>query len=236
MTYYLVQQAKFQELRADNVVFIRKSGGASVIILAYVDNLLFFGNTAAALDTAIAYFLTNFDGSAEPLEWYLGVNFKINTDSVQLSQENYIQQALNEFRLLEMKPFSTPMTANFHDEAIFHEKDPVLDDCSFRNMIGVLNILARRTRPDTATSVGILSQFSTRPTRFHINAAKRIFGYLKVLMITNYPHHLPKIQLNSNFSHTLILRLIKLTEKQDQAGSGFEMMVFLCGLLENQYV
>lgn len=85
LTDYLVQRAKYQQLRSDRAVLIKRIDGAPVIILACVDYLLFFGNTSAVLNTAIADFLTYFDESAEPLEWYLGVHYKLRSDSVQLS-------------------------------------------------------------------------------------------------------------------------------------------------------
>lgn len=44
-------------------------------------------------------------------------------------------------------------------------------------MIGVLDFLDGRKGPNIAASVGILSQFSTRPSHFYINAAKRIFSF-----------------------------------------------------------
>lgn len=71
------------------------------------------------------------------------------------------------------------MDSNFHDEAIFHENVFVLGAARFTNMIDVLNFHARRTRSDAAMSVGISSQFLMKPTKFVLNAVKRLFDYLK---------------------------------------------------------
>lgn len=46
-------------------------------------------------------------------------------------------------------------------------------------MIGCLQFLCHRTRPDISTAVGILSQFSSKPTASTVRCVKRIFGYLK---------------------------------------------------------
>ena len=46
-------------------------------------------------------------------------------------------------------------------------------------MIGSLLFLANRTRPDIATAVGILSQYTARPTKYLLNALNRVFGYLR---------------------------------------------------------
>lgn len=76
-----------------------------------------------------------------------------------------------------MKTSITPTAANFYDETMFHEKGFELEESSFQNTIGYPNLSAFQTRPDIAISVRILSQFSRRPLRFHVNAAKRIFDY-----------------------------------------------------------
>ena len=34
------------------------------------------------------------------------------------------------------------------------------------------------TRPDVAHTVGLLSQFSSNPSEFHVQCVRRIFGYL----------------------------------------------------------
>lgn len=56
-------------------------------------------------------------------------------------------------------------------------------------MIEVLEFLARQTRPDIATAVEILSQYSNRPTIIVIQAAKNVFGYLKKYNTIKTHHH-----------------------------------------------
>ncbi len=46
-------------------------------------------------------------------------------------------------------------------------------------MIGSLLFLANRTRTVIGTSVGILSQYSSKPTEFLLQDVKRVFRYLK---------------------------------------------------------
>ncbi len=72
------------------------------------------------------------------------------------------------------------MQHNFYDKFEVHKNEPVLKDDRYRNMIGSLLFLANRTRSEIGTSVGILSQYSSKPTEFLIQAVKRVFRYLKV--------------------------------------------------------
>lgn len=60
LTEYLIQRAKFQLICSYIAVFIRQTDGSSVFILAYVDDLLFFGITLELLHAAIADFLKTF--------------------------------------------------------------------------------------------------------------------------------------------------------------------------------
>lgn len=70
------------------------------------------------------------------------------------------------------------MASNFHDEPIFYVDDTVLEETGFRNMISASNVFARQTRPSIAASVGILSQFLVKSTKFVNSAVKRVFAYL----------------------------------------------------------
>lgn len=112
----------------------------------------------------------------------------------------------------------------------------MLEKYCFRNMIDTLNFLACRTRPDIATSAGIRNRFSTGPSRFHIDPAKRILGNLKGTCDYTLVVPFSKNTAQYQMSQTLILQPIRLTGIQDQVGMGFGIMAFLCGLLESNYV
>lgn len=50
---YLIEKGNFRQLRFDNLVFVEGVDRATVIVLAYVDNLVFFLSRSAVLEASI---------------------------------------------------------------------------------------------------------------------------------------------------------------------------------------
>ena len=58
-----------------------------------------------------------------------------------------------------------------NDDEIFNQKD-------YARIIGSLRYATDCTRPDIAYAVGVLSRFTSKPSRDHWLAIERIMGYL----------------------------------------------------------
>ena len=179
----LVDVLHFKQLQSDGSVFIKTTnvGGSlrTTVALCYVDDLIFASNTIEELRRSIDQFLSVFNGTQEPLHWYLAVRMDSLNDGFALSQSSYIESALQDFEIKDIRKEYTPIQANFYDELEVHKDDKQLKDNQYRNMIGTLQFLASRTRPDISTAVGILSQFTNKPNEFLLKCVKRVFGYLK---------------------------------------------------------
>lgn len=146
----------FNQLRSYVAFFIKHdSHGNSIIVLSYVDDLLYISNNEKLQKDSIAIFLSKFEGTQEPLRWYLGMNISIENDSLAISQSSYIDQLLQKFKYKDCKTFNTPMVGNFFDELKTHENDEIIINNDYRNIKGSLQYLAIRSRPDISLSVGI---------------------------------------------------------------------------------
>lgn len=141
--------------------------------------MIFLSNHEAALEQATAEFLNEFTGSKDPLHWYVSICIERDPDYIALSQSAYIEQKLSEYNLELMNLSPIPMQTNFYDKAIAHKDDPVEGLEVYREMIGSLQYLVTRTRPDIATAVSILSQDTNRPNAFLFKCVKRVYAYLK---------------------------------------------------------
>lgn len=76
--------------------------------------------------------------------------------------------------------FPTLMSSRFYDELDARiPEEPVYSDV-YANMIGSLLLLANHTRPDISCAVGIICQYTSKPTTFLIKAVHRVFGYLRM--------------------------------------------------------
>ena len=180
----LVSKLEFRELNSAASVFLRptKIGGESsrILVLCDVDDILFAGDWKEELENAVKELLNHFEGhSEESLSWYLGVKIEFNAESCKVSQPAYISRILQEYKLQDVKIYETPMSSNFYAELERNKKEPVLNSELYSSMIGSLIFLANHTPPDISTMVGVLSQFSVKPTRFLMKQLVRVCGYIR---------------------------------------------------------
>lgn len=152
-----------------------------MIVLVYVDDLLFVSNTADDGNRAAKDLLKVFEGTNDGIiQWYLGI--KVNTKHLKrsLSQPSYALSMLEEYSLTDIRQYDTPISKCFCTDLAAHKSAGVLD-CPrrYQAMIGSLNHIAIKTRPDISTAVGILVQYVSAPTSFLMKSVHRVFGYLK---------------------------------------------------------
>ncbi|KAG5867440.1 hypothetical protein JTB14_028445 [Gonioctena quinquepunctata] len=97
---------------------------------------------------------------------------------VTLCQELYILKILDKYKMSDRKPSPTPMDCGAKPQAARAE-DEKTDKTEYQSKIGSLLYLAAGTRPDIMFAVNALSQFSSNPTKVHLNMVIHIFRYLK---------------------------------------------------------
>nr|XP_025637087.1 uncharacterized protein LOC112732551 [Arachis hypogaea] len=75
------------------------------------------------------------------------------------------------------KPVPTPVEEKF--KLLREDKGRVVNPTYYKSLIGSLRYLTT-TRPDIVFGVSLLSRFIEKPCTNHLQAAKRIFRYIKV--------------------------------------------------------
>ena len=74
-------------------------------------------------------------------------------------------------------PLKIPVTVNEKFVKV-NDNDELADATSYRSLIGSLLFLAKQTPPDILYGFNILSRFMDKPTKAHMQGAKRILRYL----------------------------------------------------------
>src|SRR5437667_1050348 len=112
------------------------------------------------------------------LEHFLGMRIMRNPNGeISIDQNGYIRQILERFGMEASKPVSTPIAAGAR--LVIGETDSNSDIKQYQAMIGSLMYAMLCTRPELAYAIQQLSQFNANPTNAHLQAAKRVFRYLK---------------------------------------------------------
>jgi hypothetical protein len=161
----------------EQCLYVKRRDKVITIIALYVDDFFIFSNCKKETDFVKEKLSSKFKikdlGEAKQC-----LGMRINIDKVNqeitLDQENYIDQLLRKFDMLECKPAKTPIESKLNLEL-----DDGKIDVPYQKLIGSLMYLAVLTRPDIAFSVSFLSQFNNSHTETHWKYAKRILRYLQ---------------------------------------------------------
>ncbi|GKD89147.1 uncharacterized mitochondrial protein-like protein [Tanacetum coccineum] len=110
------------------------------------------------------------------LTFFLGLQVKQKKDGIFISQDNYVNEILNNFGFGDVKTAKTPMETQ---KALLKDADGEdVDEHLYRSVICSLMYLLS-SRPDIMFAVCACARFQVNPKVSHLNAVKRIFRYLK---------------------------------------------------------
>lgn len=169
----------FQRSRYDEAVFYKDN----LIMAIYVDDILIFGPDKQEISAVKAQLSKRFEMTdLGPCEFFLGT--RIVRDRPQkklwLSQDTYLQQAMERLDLQDLKGQDTPLDSG--EKLVPAPRDQL---CStdvkrwYQSALGFLMFAMVGTRPDIAYAVSKLSRFMANPGQQHISAVKRVFRYIK---------------------------------------------------------
>ncbi len=172
----IIQQG-FTQSHSDYSLFTRTQGTSFIALLVYVDDILITSNDPQSVIALKESLHTEFKlKDLGNLKYFLGLEVARSSKGISLCQRKYALEILNDSGMLGSKPVLTPMEQNLKLSAT--DGIPLADPSTYRRLVGRLLYLTV-TRPDISYSVQKLSQFMSKPTNLHLNAAHRIIRYIK---------------------------------------------------------
>jgi hypothetical protein len=182
----------FKRGTVDNNLYIKIKDNDLLIVLVYVDDIIFGCNK----DSLVQWFSSTMESEFEmsmigELSFFLGLQITQRSEGMFISQEKYLREMLKRFQMEDSKPVGTPMVTGC--KLSKDDDSPDVDQSSYRSMIGSL-LYITASHPDIMHVVGMVGRYQSAPKQSHLLAIKRIFRYLKETM--NYGLWYPK---NQNF-------------------------------------
>ena len=182
----LKQNGFDDQIIADSTVYLKKSrcGTKFVLLAVVVDDLIEFHNKKAndMFDGYLSNMRDHYDITHEEgLNFYCGIGFETLPDgSVKASMSAYIDRCLERFHITDINTIKTPAAYGFNVRPCDVDENPTRENLVlYQSMCGSLIYAATVLRGDIAWIVGLLMRFMTKPSKFLINAAMRVFRYLK---------------------------------------------------------
>lgn len=127
-----------------------------IVVVVYVDDLVFFESDLALLEEIIDQFPQHFKGADQgEISFYLGSKMLQERGYVALSQTAYIDPVLDMYGMNNCTPYAIPMLPSCHDDVSEHADDAQLESTEFRHFIGCLLFLGTRTRTTPHRIIGL---------------------------------------------------------------------------------
>ena len=170
----------YKSNECDKCIYSKSWNNLHVIISLYVDDMLIFGSNMHVINETKNMLKSHFDmkdlGEAN---FILGMKITKTCDGIFLDQSHYVEKILRKYNFLGHNSVATPFDSNIHllpvnnDDEIFNQKN-------YASIIGSLHYVTDCTRPDIAYAVGVLSRFTSKPSKDHRLAIERVMRYLIV--------------------------------------------------------
>ena len=177
----------YTRLRSDNSIYIYSKGDIKVIVPVFIDDITLVSKSNSAMASAVSELSRHFKlrdlGSTTLL---LGIQVKQDRSkrTILLTQEHYIKELLECFKMDDANPLSTPLSpgSELSDIVPSLEEQAEMKSVPYLSAVGALQYLATMTRPDIAYAVSYLGRFNHNPAPAHWLAVKHLLRYLKGTM------------------------------------------------------
>ncbi|OUC43997.1 integrase core domain protein [Trichinella nativa] len=169
----------------DPCVYFERRGRELAIAAMYVDDVIIASNNTARLNELKKALAKSFKmDDIGPIHYCLGIEIKQSANGdIEMSQQNYIMDILEKFRMMNSKPVETQIDASGKLSAELFPRTEAekaeMQNMPYRSLVGSLMYLSVSTRPDIAFAVSLLSQFNENYGSQHWTGAKRVLRYLK---------------------------------------------------------
>ena len=94
----------------------------------------------------------------------LGMKITNTCDGIYLEQSHYIKKILKKYNYHDCKHVITPFDSSVHLFPVNNDND-VVNQKEYASIIGSLRYAINCTRPNIAYAIGVLSRFTSKPSR-----------------------------------------------------------------------
>jgi hypothetical protein len=183
-----LKEKGFKRGTIDNNLYIKAEDNDFLIVLVYVDEIIFGCNK----DSLVQWFASTMESEFEmsmigELSFFLGLQITQRSEGMFISQEKYLREMLKRFQMEDSKPVGTPMVTRC--KLSKDDDSPDVNQSSYRSMIGSL-LYITTSCPNIMHVVGMVRRYQSAPKQSHLLDVKRIFRYLKETI--NYGLWYPK--------------------------------------------
>lgn len=167
----------FIQTKSDTSLFVYRKHGLVAYLILYVDDIILTASIETLKNTIIQALKNEFPMTdCGRVSSFLGVSVTFNEKGLFMNQSHYAEDIIKRAGMSASKPCSTPVDTK--SKLAADEGKPVSNPTEYRSLAGALQYLTF-TRPDISYAVQQLCFFMHDPREPHLNAMKRVIGYLQ---------------------------------------------------------
>ena len=172
---------KFRRSNADMCLYLKSEAGGLIFVLIWVDDIICISSNNMLLVSFKKQISSKFKvKDLGQLTYFLGVEFTISDNSVQMSQSKYCKTVLERFGMMDSNPQKIPCDKDLYNQLIAAKNSPNLTNpTKYRELVGSLIYLQQVTRPELSFIVNILGQNMASPNQFHWELGLKALRYLR---------------------------------------------------------
>ena len=157
-------------------LYTQNSKYSIIYKLIWVDDLIIAASNDKLMNEIMSLLKARFKMTdLGTLNWFLCIDFKVEKDSITMSQSAYLKKnVLSRFDMENCKGVKTPCY-----KFIIDEESSKISYIEYRSDIGSLIYAMVCTRPDLSWIVTKLSQYGNNPTADNWIAIKRVLRYVQ---------------------------------------------------------
>jgi hypothetical protein len=175
-----LQDKGFKKGIVDNNLYIKSEGDNLLVVLVYVDDIIFGCTNESFVQWFANSMQTKFEISMiGELSYFLGLQVNQSSAGIFISQEKYLKEMLKKFQMEDSSPVSTPMVVGCKLSKYYISPD--VDQRTYLSMIGSLMYITT-SHLDIMKDVGMVGCYQSAPKQSRLVAVTRIFKYLKGTM------------------------------------------------------
>eukprot|EP00253_Pinus_taeda_P016269 PITA_16269 len=152
--FYLLEN-EFDKCEGEPTVYIKEKDGKILIVVLYVDDVIFTGNDDQLIKNFKSVMKDEFEMTDMGfLRYFLGIEVDQNENGIFISQARYVNEVLGRFIMQECKGAITPTVMGLKLSKEDSSKD--FDPSLYKIIVGTLMYLTT-TRPDIMFAVSLIS-------------------------------------------------------------------------------
>ena len=168
---------KFKSCVVERCMYFKEDNRKKLFLVLYVDDLLYCSNCTNMLKSFERQLEEEFSLKfTEDISKYLGMDIRVSSNQIALSQKRNIDKMIEQFGLLEARSVYTPITTTCVQNDLSQKLKEVK---LYQSLVGQLLYINLSTRPDITYATNILSRYMKDPDVSCLQAGKRVVKYLK---------------------------------------------------------